>query len=99
MKEKGVVLRIKKDRDWGEYQVQWWEDGKLDEGKTYFTDDEEDAIRTMYSVWERAKKGGKDIQWADKGYTRRLLDKNIQLSAELATKAANHVYLTEKEIW
>lgn len=48
MKEKGVVLRIKKDRDWGEYQVQHWKDGKLDEAKTYHTDDELDAVNTIF---------------------------------------------------
>ncbi len=45
-----IKLRIKKIDD--EYQVQWIEDGKLDEGKTYYTNCKEDAETTLLAIRE-----------------------------------------------
>ncbi|MFC1523972.1 hypothetical protein ACFL6N_04195 [Thermodesulfobacteriota bacterium] len=42
-----ITLRLHKDREWDEYQVQYRVDGVIDEGKTYHTDDRQDAIGTM----------------------------------------------------
>ena len=39
-----VTLKIKQID--GEYVVLWIEDGKIDEGKTYYTDNKKDAYET-----------------------------------------------------
>jgi len=42
-----IVLKPRKNQ-YGEYVVAWYgDDGKYDEGKTYYTDDKQDAIDTM----------------------------------------------------
>ena len=43
-----VTLKIKKIDD--EYAVLWIENGVIDEGKTYYTDDKDDAIQTKNAI-------------------------------------------------
>ena len=43
-----VILKIKQID--GEYAVLWIEDGKIDEGKTYYTDNKQDAYETRDAV-------------------------------------------------
>jgi len=40
-----IKIKIKKN-DFGEFEVQWLENGKKNEAKTYHTDDYDDAIVT-----------------------------------------------------
>jgi hypothetical protein len=39
-----TYLRIKKDRETGEWLVVWMEGGKRNEDKTYYCDDRDDAV-------------------------------------------------------
>ena len=48
-----IVLTIKKIDD--EYQVQWFENGKYSESKTYYTDDRMDAIETKDAMYRKIK--------------------------------------------
>lgn len=41
-----LVLKIRKVSETGEWRVEWWENGRYDEEKTYYTDDYEDALLT-----------------------------------------------------
>ena len=49
--EKQMIKLIIKRID-GEYQVQWIENAKLDEAKTYYTDCKEDAQQTLTAIRE-----------------------------------------------
>ncbi|UQZ89586.1 hypothetical protein C4J81_10365 [Deltaproteobacteria bacterium Smac51] len=42
-----VTLKCFYDRDWQEYQVRAYIDGKCNKEATYFTDDKQDALDTM----------------------------------------------------
>lgn len=48
-----VKLVLKKDPATQEFAVRWYEDGKYDEDKTYYTDDQQDAIVTMNDMIKR----------------------------------------------
>lgn len=50
MKNIEVKLRIKRYPEWNEWRVEWIQDGVYDEGKTYFTDDKQDAIDTKEAI-------------------------------------------------
>lgn len=45
---------IKKNES-GEYEVRFWNNGRLDENKTYFTDDREDAKNTKQQIDQQIK--------------------------------------------
>lgn len=46
-----MVIKIKiKKNELGEFEVQWLEDGKKNEAKTYYTDDYDDAIITRNAM-------------------------------------------------
>lgn len=48
LKQEGIVtLKIVRDSDYNEYIVEWREDGKLVDRKSYHTDDKDDAKATM----------------------------------------------------
>ena len=49
-----IEIKIKKN-EMDEFEVQWIEDGKKSEAKTYYTDDEDDAIMTKVAMEEEAK--------------------------------------------
>lgn len=46
----GTYIRIKKDTNYNEYQVVYYENGKRDEGRTYYTSDLDDAIQTALAI-------------------------------------------------
>lgn len=48
-----VKLILKKDPATQEFAVKWYEDGKYNEDKTYYTDDKQDAIDTMDDMIKR----------------------------------------------
>ena len=41
-----VKFTIKRDTEWDEWIVEVWIDGKINEAKSYHTDDKQDAIDT-----------------------------------------------------
>ena len=51
-----VKLKIEKDRGTGEFVVKWIENGKFNDDKSYYTDDEQDAVDTMKDMVKRIKK-------------------------------------------
>lgn len=51
-----VTLRIKRNRDYDEWIVQWVENKKVDEDKSYYTDNKEDAEITMLDMQSRIPK-------------------------------------------
>jgi len=53
-----VKLKLRKLPETNEYQVAWYEDGKYNEDKTYYTDDLEDAILTSKAISEEALEHG-----------------------------------------
>ena len=48
-----VQVRIVKN-EWDEYEVQWIENGKKKEARTYYTDDKEDAQETAKAMRKEA---------------------------------------------
>ena len=52
-----VRLNLKKN-EWDEYEVEWVENGKRNEGKTNYTDDIDDAVGTMKMMMEHYEKYG-----------------------------------------
>lgn len=50
-----IKIKIKKN-EWDEFEVQWIENGKKNEAKTYYTDDEDDAITTKHQMRKEAEK-------------------------------------------
>lgn len=42
-----VKLKLVKNVEWGEFVVRWIENGKVDDNKSYHTDDLKDAMMTM----------------------------------------------------
>lgn len=69
-----IELAIKKN-EYNEYEVVWRENGKKDEGKTYYTSDPEDAVNTLVSMLDQYRNKGTDINITENGYTRRLIAK------------------------
>ena len=49
-----IKLVLKKDPATQEFAVRWYEDGKYNEDKAYYTDDKQDAIDTMDDMITRA---------------------------------------------
>ena len=47
---KSIKLKVAFDRNWNEWQVRVFVDGKLDEDKTYYALDEEDAKSTYAAM-------------------------------------------------
>jgi len=45
-----IRLEIMQDNQTEEWSVKWYEDDKLDEGKTYYTDDYQDAVNTKHQM-------------------------------------------------
>lgn len=60
--KKGVELRLVRKPETDEWVVKYYENGKYNEEKTYYTDDKDDAIGTMKNMQARIDRG-------DKGYT------------------------------
>lgn len=53
-----VKLKIKRLPETNEYKVQWFEDGVLNEDRSYYTDDQEDARMTMRAMADEAHQMG-----------------------------------------
>lgn len=53
-----VVLKTKRLPDTDEWKVCWYNDGVIDEDKSYYTDDHEDAVLTIRSMAEEAYQMG-----------------------------------------
>jgi hypothetical protein len=49
-----VSLRLKRNREYDEWIVEWRVDGELDEAKSYYTDDKEDAEQTLIDMKNRS---------------------------------------------
>ena len=49
----GMKVRLVYDAIWKEWQVRVYEEGKRIEAATYYTDDKEDAVRTMNEMIRR----------------------------------------------
>lgn len=47
---KVVTFKIVRDNEWDEWHVQYLIDGKVDEAKTYYTEDYQDAVSTMLAM-------------------------------------------------
>ncbi len=41
------TLKLRRKSETNEWVVRWYVNGKYDEGKTYYTDDKQDAVNTM----------------------------------------------------
>jgi hypothetical protein len=50
MKAKTVYLRMKFNRNWNEWIIAVYINGKYNEMQSYYTDDKEDAIGTMFQM-------------------------------------------------
>jgi len=72
-----IQLKISKVRGTGEFKVVYKEDRKINENKSYYTDDEEDAVNTFVSMYNaaREKYGKNNVGWAWTDLTDRLLKK------------------------
>lgn len=64
-----VQLKVVYDREWDEWQVRWYENGRWDEDKTYFgggkhdEDAEGDALSTARMMAQEAyDKGYRDVE-------------------------------------
>ncbi len=53
-KHGNITLKLAKDPETDEYVVEWYENGKYQEGPTYYTNDKSDAIATMKDMGRRA---------------------------------------------
>lgn len=49
-----ITLKIKRDRTWNEYIVQWVVNKEVDDDKSYHTDDKQDAEQTMEAMRQSA---------------------------------------------
>ena len=56
-----VKLKTVKDSETGEWIVKYYENGKFQEGPTYYTDDKQDALDTMADMANRLEKQATDI--------------------------------------
>ena len=72
-----IQLGINKVEETGEFRVNYKENGRSNEDKSYYTDDEEDAIRTFVVEYNKARKryGKTNVGKAWGKLTTRLLDK------------------------
>lgn len=75
-----VKIKMRYDSKWEEYQVQVWIDGKLDEDKTYHTNDKDDAIRTKHAMKQEAVDHPERYQTTQKNETE--LDYQKEIEAE-----------------
>jgi len=58
-----VKLVIGHDADWDDWIVKWYENGKVDESKSYHAyEDKEDAVETMHQMYMEGVDQGLDIQ-------------------------------------
>ncbi len=72
-----VTLGITKVKDTREWKVFWRENGRLDEGKAYYTDDPEDAAKTLWAMAGEAQRGGREVEISNSLMTRSLVRKYI----------------------
>ena len=83
-----IDLSITRDKDTKEYKVLWKsrpvgstkKTGKLDEAKTYYTDDAEDAVLTLRATARRALKRGNKVRIVGTSLTKSLISKYSSLS-------------------
>lgn len=61
-----MILAVKRDRDWNEWQVIVKIGGKIRQAATYHTDDKEDATATMHQMAARYLKKGHPVRIAGK---------------------------------
>jgi hypothetical protein len=88
-----VKLRIKKDLEWGEYIVQWVENGKVDEDKSYYAgglsqDEAKDAAYSLRAMIEEARGKGYEIEPNQDKKTLDLLSKYVPGFLVSETRAA-----------
>jgi len=53
-----VKLKVKRLPETNEWKVQWFEDDVLNEDRSYYTDDREDALMTARAMAEEAHQMG-----------------------------------------
>ncbi len=75
-----IKVGISKVRDDGgyttdEYRVYWVEDGRFDEDKASYTDDPQDAVDTLVSVYDKYARLGADIAITKAKFTRDLMER------------------------
>ena len=59
-----IQIVVFHEEDIDEWQVKWLVDGVVEEDKTYYTDDRDDAYATQkYMLLEAAKFVNKEIEW------------------------------------
>jgi hypothetical protein len=63
---KTVKLKLSRKSDTDEWVVRYYENGKLDDDKSYYTNDKKDAQETMESMKRRLRQG---LPWLRSGYT------------------------------
>jgi len=56
--QEGVKLKIKRLPETNEWKVCWYEDGVLNEDRSYYTDDQEDALMTARAMANEAYQMG-----------------------------------------
>lgn len=56
-----VRLMVKCDKNWDEWKVEYWLDGKLHEGRTTPCADKDDAVETMHVIFDRINSGVEKI--------------------------------------
>jgi len=54
---KAIELKLRRSSVPGEWVVRYYEDGKLNDDKSYYTDDKTDAAETMKLMMDRLRKG------------------------------------------
>lgn len=59
-----VKFVLKHDRNWEEYRVTVYENGKLNDARAYFTDDKDDAEGTMQAMIAEERKN-QGLCWSD----------------------------------
>lgn len=105
MATKGLVnLTITKIPSTGEYKVMWRNKKyrtlekpksvlRLDEAKSYYTDDPEDAFLTMKSMAVEARRDGHPVQIGGTSITRRLVHRYSK-SSEIGSEGNSNFFLT-----
>jgi len=66
-----VTLKIKRLPETGEWKVQYYLDGHLDEAKSYYTTDKEDAEAILAQSYSWALKRGYSVEVPDRDLARR----------------------------
>ena len=58
-----IKLVVSYDKEWGDWIVKWYENGRLNEDKSYHAyEDKEDAVETMHQMYMEGLDQGLDIQ-------------------------------------